>query len=238
MDNAGCHHSNETSDHLKEFNFLPAPHRLFSSDLAPSDFYLFEVIKEKTVGSEFGSAEELAREVTDITNFMPHVISAHAFREQGRRLLKCIDIEIDCVDGDMYKTVSAVASLGLSMLMPSRFRPADSMAFCRQERIVKVGPPATPAVSVQCDTCGPHAPDLRHPVPTFLLGGDISVRLPGGRLVERLPDLFHCDERAIVKWDLGEKNVAHSYRLLDAGLVDCPRAGLPRSQDLKVRLRL
>jgi hypothetical protein len=49
-------------------------------------------------GSEFGSAEELVSEVTDITSFISYITLADVFREWEQRLQKCIDMEGDYVD--------------------------------------------------------------------------------------------------------------------------------------------
>jgi hypothetical protein len=97
MDNAGPHRPKLTSDYLKDFNFRPVPYSPFSPDPAPSDFYHFGAIKWKLASSEFGNAEALVSEMTDITNFTSHVTLANVFPDWKQLLHKCIDMEGDYV---------------------------------------------------------------------------------------------------------------------------------------------
>jgi hypothetical protein len=86
------------SEDQKEFIFRSAPHPLLPRNLDSSDLYLFGPIEWKLVGSEFGSAEELVSEVTDVASFIIYLTLAPVFRKWEQRLYKCIDIERDYVD--------------------------------------------------------------------------------------------------------------------------------------------
>jgi hypothetical protein len=47
LDNCSVHTSRVSTDWFKENNILRMQHPPYSSDLAPSDFYLFPTVKEK-----------------------------------------------------------------------------------------------------------------------------------------------------------------------------------------------
>jgi hypothetical protein len=95
MDNPGFYRLKATSDYLKGFNIRLVPHPPFSLGLATSEFYLFVVIKGKMDGSELGSAEDLASEVTDIANLISHIILADVVLEWEQRLNNSIETEAD-----------------------------------------------------------------------------------------------------------------------------------------------
>lgn len=59
FDNAPCHRSKEVKNYMTLKKLSRAPHPPFSPDLAPSDFYLFGKIKNKTQGVHFQDEEEL-----------------------------------------------------------------------------------------------------------------------------------------------------------------------------------
>jgi hypothetical protein len=56
-------------------------------------------------------------------------------------------------------------------------------------------------------------------VSTFSRGGAIPIRFSGVDPVEQLLDLWHCDEQAITKRELGGKNVVCSNWLMDVDFV-------------------
>jgi hypothetical protein len=59
MVNAPIHHSQMTRAKLSQMPVYLAPHPQDSPDLPPSDFFLFEYLKEKMIGREFESADAL-----------------------------------------------------------------------------------------------------------------------------------------------------------------------------------
>jgi hypothetical protein len=58
MDNASPHRSKQTPDCLTSLTLVSAPHPQYSSDLAPSDFYLFGKVKNSLIGKKFASADD------------------------------------------------------------------------------------------------------------------------------------------------------------------------------------
>jgi histone-lysine N-methyltransferase SETMAR len=71
MDNATPHRSKLTNDRLTSFHFRATPHSPYTPDLAPSDFFLFGLIKHQLRGRKCERAEELLEAVTEITGAIP-----------------------------------------------------------------------------------------------------------------------------------------------------------------------
>lgn len=69
MDNSRVHRSKAVQSFLKNSGLHTAPHPPYSPDLAPSDFYLFGILKHKLIGMEFASVDELIQWI--VLNFMP-----------------------------------------------------------------------------------------------------------------------------------------------------------------------
>jgi hypothetical protein len=59
MDNSRVHTAKIVKDFLSSSIFLELPHPPYSSDIAPSDFYLFGTVKGKLKGKVFESCDEL-----------------------------------------------------------------------------------------------------------------------------------------------------------------------------------
>ena len=62
QDNAPCHKSMKTMVKLNELSFELLPHPPYSPDLAPSDYWLFAVLKEMLQGKRLGYNEEVIAE--------------------------------------------------------------------------------------------------------------------------------------------------------------------------------
>ena len=62
QDNALCHKSIATMAKLYELQFKLRPHLPYSSDLNPSDYWLFIDLKKMLQGKRFGSNEEVISE--------------------------------------------------------------------------------------------------------------------------------------------------------------------------------
>jgi hypothetical protein len=72
-------------------NFLRiAPHPPYSPDLAPSDFLLFEDLKNRLQGQQLGSADEFLSKVLEILDEINVDTLEAAFRERLKRLERCI----------------------------------------------------------------------------------------------------------------------------------------------------
>ncbi|KAA6313285.1 MAG: putative mariner transposase, partial [Streblomastix strix] len=57
-DNATSHNSSNTKEFLKQFKLTRIAHPPYTTDLSPSDFYLFGYLKGKLKGSQFKTVEE------------------------------------------------------------------------------------------------------------------------------------------------------------------------------------
>ena len=62
QDNAPCHKSTKTMVKLNKLSFKLLPQPPYSSDLAPSDNWLFSDLKKMLQGKRFGSNEEVIAE--------------------------------------------------------------------------------------------------------------------------------------------------------------------------------
>jgi hypothetical protein len=69
------------------------PHPFSSPDLDPSDFFLFEYPKEKMIGQEFGSPEDLIALNSATFEAIPNRVLEHVFEEWIRRVQRCLDHE-------------------------------------------------------------------------------------------------------------------------------------------------
>jgi hypothetical protein len=59
LDNARPHNSRKSNECLTEFRARRGPHSAYSSDSAPSDFFLFGMVKAKLQNYEIHSREDL-----------------------------------------------------------------------------------------------------------------------------------------------------------------------------------
>ena len=66
QDNAPVHNSILVIDYLIKIGFKTVPHPPYSSDLAPSDFWLFPKLKEKLRGCRYETIEEMKEAVTKV----------------------------------------------------------------------------------------------------------------------------------------------------------------------------
>lgn len=97
MDNARPHRSKVTTAHLTQFDFRAAPHPPYSPDLAPSDFFLFGVLKHRLEGKKFANPDELLEAIVEVTGSIPRSELKAAFLEWEQRLRKCIELNGDYV---------------------------------------------------------------------------------------------------------------------------------------------
>ena len=66
LDNSSVHNSFKSLKKCDEYGFKRTPHPQYSCDLAPSDFYLFGVIKDKLICHKFKSPDELKEAIIEI----------------------------------------------------------------------------------------------------------------------------------------------------------------------------
>jgi histone-lysine N-methyltransferase SETMAR len=65
-DNAGLHTAKLSTQCFNENRIRSAPHPPYSSDLAPSDFYLFGYVKKCLAGLSFEDADQLLAAVEGV----------------------------------------------------------------------------------------------------------------------------------------------------------------------------
>ena len=66
QDNAPVHNSILVTDYLTKMDIKTVPHRPYSRDLAPCDFWLFPKLKEKLRGCRYETIEEMKEAVTKV----------------------------------------------------------------------------------------------------------------------------------------------------------------------------
>jgi len=95
-DNAPAHTYAVAMSAAAECGYELLPHPPYSSDLAPSDFCLFPLLKEHLSGTHFSSDN-------DVTAFVEVFIGNMNFHKTGiqklqKRWKKCIEVAGDCVE--------------------------------------------------------------------------------------------------------------------------------------------
>ena len=85
-DNAKPHTSQLTNETLARFGMKRLPHPAYSPDLAPSDFYLFGMVKGKLAGRTFGTKDEVVEEIRNIVHSIPKSELVSVMSEWKRRL--------------------------------------------------------------------------------------------------------------------------------------------------------
>jgi hypothetical protein len=92
------HTSPKEPSNILDNNLKSAPHPLYSSDLAPSDFFLFGRVKGLLQRTEFQTAEELLDGVGRILADIPLETLMATFHEWLQRLQACIDGDEEYVE--------------------------------------------------------------------------------------------------------------------------------------------
>ena len=78
---------------MDELGLLRLPHPPYSPDLAPSDFFLFGFLKNKLMGYNFNSEEELLSKSYNILKKISRITLEEVFDEWIDRLKLCIELE-------------------------------------------------------------------------------------------------------------------------------------------------
>jgi [histone H3]-lysine36 N-dimethyltransferase SETMAR len=90
-DNARPHVHSRVITYLKQNNFTIIDHPPYSPDLAPSDFWLFDYIKQRL--GDHTSAESLNRQITEIVTSIPEKEYRKTFEKWLDRMECCIKNE-------------------------------------------------------------------------------------------------------------------------------------------------
>lgn len=94
-DNAPIHTSALSATTIQDCGFKTLPHPPYSPDLAPSDFYLFNSLKQTLRGRHFITKKVLKTAVTESLSKKPVIFFNKAFYELAVRWQKCVDVNGD-----------------------------------------------------------------------------------------------------------------------------------------------
>ena len=89
-DNAAPHKSRATTQALQEQGIRVLPHPAYSPDLAPCDFWLFPILKDRLAGRKFERIQDLAKAVKSELRTIPEEEYHNAFRKWLKRLELCV----------------------------------------------------------------------------------------------------------------------------------------------------
>ena len=99
-DNAPVHNSILVTDYLTKMGIKTVPHRPYSPDLAPRDFWLFPKLKEKLRLCRYQTIEEMKEAVTKVIDTLTQEDFHGAFQKLLERYNKCIAAGGDYFEGD------------------------------------------------------------------------------------------------------------------------------------------
>ena len=84
-DNAKPHIAKSVITYLNEQNFIIMDHPSYSPDLAPSDFWLFDYIKQRL--------KSLEKQIVEILEAIPHQEYKKTFDKWSERMKLCVKCE-------------------------------------------------------------------------------------------------------------------------------------------------
>jgi histone-lysine N-methyltransferase SETMAR len=90
-DNARAHTAKQTRDFIEGSGIEQTPHPPYSPILAPSDFYLFNYLKDRLQGQHFEDGDQLFDAIMALTGTIEKVILQRVFLEWMERLRRCTD---------------------------------------------------------------------------------------------------------------------------------------------------
>ena len=100
QNNAPVHNSILVTDYLTKMGIKTVPHRPYSPDLAPCDFWLFPKLKEKLRGCHYETIEEMKEAVTKVIDTFTQEDFHGAFQKLLEWYNKCIAAGGDYFEGD------------------------------------------------------------------------------------------------------------------------------------------
>ena len=98
-DNASPHKTRAVTRFLEENKIQVLPHPPYSPDLAPCDFWLFPLLKDRLAKKKFHRIQDLAKAVKSVLNAIPKEDYRKAFSDWLRRLQRCIDVRGEYFEG-------------------------------------------------------------------------------------------------------------------------------------------
>jgi hypothetical protein len=102
IDGAKPHTHSETIHFIQSNGLLIIDHPPYSPDLAPCDYWLFDLVKQRlNEQEEFEDEKSLAKSVTKILHKIPHNEYIKTFDKYLERLKMCIDAEEEYFEHNM-----------------------------------------------------------------------------------------------------------------------------------------
>jgi len=99
-DNAPCHTAISVNEFLAKKGISVVPQPPYSTDLSPSDFFLFPKLKFHVKGHHFGTVDNIQKVMTDQLRALPHEDFQHCYREWEQRLQRCVASQGIYFEGD------------------------------------------------------------------------------------------------------------------------------------------
>ena len=96
QDNAPVHNSIVVTDYLTKMGLKTVPHRPYSRDLTPCDFWLFPKLR----GCRYETIEEMKEAVTKVIDTLTQEDFYGSFQKLLERYNKCIVAQGDYFEGD------------------------------------------------------------------------------------------------------------------------------------------
>ena len=98
-DNASAHKAKVTTTFLGEQGIHVLDHPPYSPDLAPCDFWLFPILKERLAGHKFDRVQDLAKAVKSQLDTIPKEDYQRALCAWRRRLETCVRVKGEYFEG-------------------------------------------------------------------------------------------------------------------------------------------
>ncbi|GFR66124.1 transposase [Elysia marginata] len=98
-DNAGPHKARATTQSLRELGFQVLPNPAYSPDLAPCDYWLFPILKDRLPGPKSDRIQDLAKAVNSELRTIPEEDYQGVFRKGRIRLKRCIQSHGEYFEG-------------------------------------------------------------------------------------------------------------------------------------------
>jgi hypothetical protein len=103
QDNARVHVAAHTMDTIQKLKWNVVPHPPYSPDLAPSDYHLFDPLKEHLGGKRFCSNEEVIQDVQEWLHWQPKDFFLIDICKLSDHLRKCIANLEDYVEKQQFQ---------------------------------------------------------------------------------------------------------------------------------------
>jgi hypothetical protein len=105
QDNTLAHNALSVKMFLMKHNITVMEHPLYSPDLAPCDFFLFQKIKSALKGTGFASVDAVKAKAAELMNKLTEDDLQHCFQQWKIRMEQCKDRGGEYIEGDNISIV-------------------------------------------------------------------------------------------------------------------------------------